>query len=165
MTKCQVYKALVQGCLGALKRGPIGSYGMANIHCHVEAIDAEEGLPGLQSLPGAMRAAAMHAVASTMGMNAASGRVLEPSMSIEINAPNDMVGTVLSDLATRRGTVGDVITGDQGGTVLHQKTLVRGQVPLVEILGYANDLRSLTAGEGMFTAEYKGHSVCSEVPK
>lgn len=164
LNKSQVYKALVQGCLGALKRGPVGSYAMANVHCHVEAIDAEEGLAGLQALPGAIRAAAMNAVATTMNKSSCNGRVLEPTMSVEINAPNDMVGSVLSDLTSRRGTVGDV-AGDEGGTVLHQKTLVRGQVPLVEILGYANALRSLTAGEGVFTAEYKGHSVCNEVPK
>ena len=166
MAKCSVYKALVQGCIGALRRGPVGSYAMANVHCHVEAIDAEDGVSGLQSLPGALRAAAMNAVASSLNDNS-HARLLEPSMSVEINCPNDMVGTVLSDLTSRRGLVGDVITGGEGGnnTNLHRKTLVRGQVPLVEILGYANILRSLTAGEATFTAEYKGHSICNETPQ
>eukprot|EP00797_Seminavis_robusta_P013119 Sro201_g085210.2 (536) ;mRNA; r:75096-76703 len=166
MAKSPVYRALVQGCLGSLKRGPVGSYAMANLTCHVDAIDAEDGLPGLQALPGAIRAAAMNAVTSTLKDNVEQGRVLEPSMSVEISAPNDMVGTVLSDLTSRRGTVEDVVTGDEDSSTVHQKTMVRGQVPLVEILGYASALRSLTAGEGAFSAEYKGHSRCSgaEVP-
>eukprot|EP00797_Seminavis_robusta_P013118 Sro201_g085210.1 factor G (109) ;mRNA; r:75096-75422 len=108
----------------------------------------------------------MNAVTSTLKDNVEQGRVLEPSMSVEISAPNDMVGTVLSDLTSRRGTVEDVVTGDEDSSTVHQKTMVRGQVPLVEILGYASALRSLTAGEGAFSAEYKGHSRCSgaEVP-
>ena len=77
-------------------------------------------------------------------------------MSIEITLPNEMVGDVLSDLTTRRGTVGDVLTGDNA----YAKSLIRGDVPLVEILGYANSLRSLTGGEASFSAEYKGHSPC-----
>jgi len=173
MSKCSVYKALVQGCQGALRRGPLGSYAMANVKCHVEAIDADDGLTGLQALPGALRAAAMHAIGRTLGeqaMEQGHVRLLEPTMSVEVSCPNDMVGTVLSDLTSRRGTIGDVLTGnhnnsESGGSVassvVHQKTLVRGLVPLKEILGYANILRSITGGEGSFTAEYKGHSVCS----
>jgi elongation factor G len=79
-------------------------------------------------------------------------------MSVEITLPNSLVGPVLSDLTgCRRGCVGDVAVGDDAyGS--QGKALIRGDVPLVEILGYANSLRSLTGGEGAFTAEYKGHS-------
>ena len=151
--------------LGALRRGPLGSCALANVHCHVEAIDAEQGHAGLQALPGAIRAAAMNAVATTMSENIGNVRVLEPSMSVEISSPNEMAGPVLSDLTSRRGVVEDVLTEDEDGKASHQqKTLVRGKAPLVEILGCANILRSLTAGEGNFTAEHKGHSACSKIP-
>ena len=82
-------------------------------------------------------------------------------MSVEISAPSVLVGTVLSDLTTRRGKVGEVIMGDDKD--LHTKALVHGQVPLAEILGYANNLRSITGGEGSFSAEYRGHSACGDV--
>ena len=62
---------------------------------------------------------------------------------------------VLSDLTTRRGKVDDVATGDDS---THAKSMVQAEVPLIEILGYANSLRSLTGGEGAFSAEYKGHA-------
>jgi elongation factor G len=80
-------------------------------------------------------------------------------MSVEVTLPNDMVGTVLSDLTSRRGNVGDVYVGDSEG-IVQAKALIRGEVPLVEILGYASSLRSITAGEAAFTAEYKGHAPC-----
>lgn len=159
VAKSEVYKALVQGCHGALKRGFLGQHPMANVKCYIVEIDAEGGLSGLQALPGAMRAAAAHAVSTTLSENKDFCSTLEPKMSLEVTLPNDLVGTVLSDLTgSRRGTVGDVIVGeDFRGT--QAKALVRGEVPLVEILGYANSLRSLTGGEGAFTAEYKGHSL------
>lgn len=137
---------------------------MANMECHVEEIDADEGLSGLLALPGALRAAAINAVSTTLNDNVEQCRALEPAMDVEISVPNDMVGTVLSDLTNRRGLVEDVITGDENSVTQYRKTLVRAQVPLVEILGYANTLRSLTGGEGNFTAEYKGHAACSSSP-
>jgi len=160
MIKSEVFKALVQGCQGALKRGPLGPYCMANVHCHVNAVDAEDGLAGLLSFPGALRAAAAHAVSSTLAENKDFCTVLEPTMSLEVTLPNDMVGTVLSDLTGGlRGTIGEVMVDESiGGTM--SKALVRGDVPLAEILGYAKSLRSLTGGEGSFSAEYKGHSPC-----
>ena len=162
MLRDDLFKALVLGCQGALKRGPLSSYPMANIRCHVVNVDAEDGVSALEAMPGALRAAAANAVSTTLAENHSACSVLEPTMSVEVTLPGDMVGPVLSDLTTRRGTVGDVLIGDEGGQSMHAKALIRGDVPLVEILGYANSLRSLTGGEGAFTAEYKGHSPCDD---
>jgi elongation factor G len=159
MLKSDLYRALIQGCQGALKRGIVGPHPMANVKCNVLDIGAEGGLSGLQALPGALRAAAAHAVTTTLSTHKSSCSVLEPTMSLEVTLPNVMVGSVLSDLTgCRRGCVGSVVVGDDSVAGSQSKALVRGDVPLVEILGYANSLRSLTAGEGAFTAEYKGHS-------
>lgn len=156
--KSELYRNLIQGCQGALKRGIVGPHSMANVSCHIVDIDAEDGVSGLHALPGALRAAAANAVTSTLSANKSNCSVLEPTMSLEVTLPNSLVGPVLSDLTgCRRGCVGDVDIGDDGyGS--QGKALIRGDVPLVEILGYANSLRSLTGGEGSFTAEYKGHS-------
>jgi elongation factor G len=157
--KSALAKALVQGCLGALKRGPLGPYPMSNVVCRVIDIDAEGGAAGLAALPGALRAASAHTVSALLESRKKWCTVLEPTMFIEVTLPNDMVGTVLSDLTSRRGNVGDVYVGDSEG-IVQAKALIRGEVPLVEILGYANSLRSITAGEASFTAEYKGHAPC-----
>ena len=157
MNKHETIKALIQGALGALKRGPQKSAALANITCHIENIDAEGGAAQLKAMPGAIRAAAANAVATLLRENKAHCvTILEPTMSLEVTVPGCMVGPVVSDLTGRRGSIVDVLVGDES----HSKSLIRGDVPLVEILGYANGLRSLTGGEGNFTAEYKGHSPC-----
>lgn len=156
LKKSDLARALIRGCQGALKRGPLKAVAMANLLCHVENVDAEGGLSALKALPGALQAASANAVAMALKENKDHCTVLEPTMSVEVTIPNEMVGGVLSDLNGRRGTVSDVIVGDDAKS----KSLLRGEVPLAEILGYANSLRSLTGGEGAFTAEYKGHSPC-----
>ena len=164
--RSELAKALISGCVGSLKRGQIGPYSLANVRCHILNVDAEGGLQALSAMPGSLRAAAANAVSTLLADEASSScTVLEPTMSVEITLPSEMVGTVLSDLTGRRGTVGDVIMGDDENNTGnqapgHAKALIRGEVPLIEILGYANGLRSLTGGEGAFTAEYKGHSAC-----
>jgi elongation factor G len=156
VAKSELARLLIQGCQGALRRGPLKSAIMTNVTCRIDDVDAEGGLAALKAMPGALQAAAANAVAVTLKENEASCTIMEPTMSVEIVLPNDMVGAVLSDLNSRRGTVGDVIIGDD----MYSKALIRGDVPLIEILGYANSLRSLTGGEGSFTSEYKGHSPC-----
>jgi len=163
--RSDVAHALIAGCKGALKRGPLGSYGFANAKCHIVDVDAEGGVAALEALPGSLRAAASNIITSTLLENKASCSILEPSMSIEITVPTDMVGLVLSDLTSRRGTVGEVFMGDNEDQIpVHSKALIHGEVPLMEILGYANTIRSITGGEGTFTAEYKGHSTCDQHP-
>jgi elongation factor G len=159
MEESPLIKSLIQGCLGALKRGSLGSYQTANIQCHIMQVDAEGGLPYLTKVPGTLRAAAAHAIADMLKQNKDVCKVLEPTMKVELSVPSSMVGPVLSDFTGRRGSIDEVLTGSE--STVHSKTLVRGDVPLTEILGYANLLRSLTGGEGVFTAEYKGHSPVS----
>lgn len=161
MQRCDIAFALISGCKGAMKRGTLGAYELANVRCNVEEIDAEGGIAALKALPGAIRAASSTILTSMLNDNKMACSVLEPTMSVEISAPSVLVGTVLSDLTTRRGKVGEVIMGDDKD--LHTKALVHGQVPLAEILGYANNLRSITGGEGSFSAEYRGHSACGDV--
>lgn len=155
--RSEAIKALIGGCQGALQRGPLGPFPLANVKCHIVDVDAEDGPAALQAFPGALRAAAANAVSVLLRENMDMCSIVEPSMSVEVTVPNDMVGDVLSDLTTRRGKIDEVLVGDKVGET-QTKALVRGQVPLAEILGYANGLRSLTGGEGAFTAEYEGHS-------
>ncbi|KAL3927216.1 MAG: hypothetical protein SGBAC_013172 [Bacillariaceae sp.] len=156
LQKSDLARALVQGCLGALKRGALKASPVMNIVCHIENVDAEGGLATLKRLPGALQAASANAVSVTLAENIDSSTVLEPTMSIEISVPNAMVGDVLSDLISRRGIVSDVVTGDNE----QEHSMVLGDVPLSGIIGYATTIRALTAGEGSFSAEYKGHSPC-----
>lgn len=150
-------RAVLAGARGSLKRGRLGPYPLANLTCHILEVESE--LSSQDTLPGAMRAAAANAVSTLLETLSKEDRmvILEPKMNVEISVPMGKVGDVLSDLTVRRGTVDDVAMGEEGGGD-HSKSMVRAEVPLVEILGYATSLRSLTGGEGAFSAEYKGHA-------
>ncbi|MCX5837544.1 MAG: elongation factor G [Deltaproteobacteria bacterium] len=80
--------------------------------------------------------------------------LLEPIVNISIEIPDEYMGDVIGDLNSRRGKV---LGMDSQGH--HQ--IIKGQVPLAEILKYAPDLRSMTSGRGTFTYE---HSHYEEVP-
>ena len=80
--------------------------------------------------------------------------LLEPIVNIEIEISDEYLGDVIGNLNSRRGRV---LGMDSKGT----NQVIKGQVPLAEILTYAADLRSITSGRGTFRYE---HSHYEEVP-
>ncbi|HEY6855393.1 MAG TPA: elongation factor G-like protein EF-G2 [Mycobacterium sp.] len=79
---------------------------------------------------------------------AAKVTLLEPSDEISVLIPEDLVGAVMSDLSGRRGRV----LGTD--TVGNDRTLVKSEVPQVELTRYAIDLRSLSHGAASFTRSF-----------
>jgi len=80
--------------------------------------------------------------------------LLEPIVNIDIEIPDEYMGDVIGDLNGRRGKV-------LGMESKGPNRIIKGLVPLAEILRYAPDLRSMTSGRGTFTYE---HSHYEEVP-
>ncbi|MFB7555181.1 elongation factor G-like protein EF-G2 [Streptomyces brevispora] len=78
-------------------------------------------------------------------------QLLEPVAEIRVLVPDDCVGQVMSDLSGRRGRV---VGTEQSGP---GRTLVRAEVPELEIGRYAVDLRSLSHGAGRFDRTYTRH--------
>lgn len=74
--------------------------------------------------------------------------LLEPIMKVEVVTPDDTLGTVIGDLNSRRGRVQGV-EPQAGG---NQK--INAQVPMSEMLTYANQLTSLTSGRGLYSMEF-----------
>jgi len=81
-------------------------------------------------------------------------KLLEPMMKIEVVTEAEFLGDVIGDINRRRGQVSD--QGQKG-----PQAFVQGYVPLVEMFGYINYLRSATRGRGNFTMEFDHYS---EVP-
>ncbi|AOT57977.1 elongation factor G-like protein EF-G2 [Streptomyces rubrolavendulae] len=77
--------------------------------------------------------------------------LLEPVAEVQVLVPDEYVGPVMSDLSGRRGRV---VGTDQAGP---GRTVVRADVPELEIGRYAVDLRSLTHGTGRFSRAYARH--------
>ena len=88
------------------------------------------------------------------GMADAQPVLLEPIMEVEVIVPDEFMGAVVGDLNSRRGKV---LGMDSKG----KNQIVKALVPMVEVLKYAPDLRSMTGGRGMFTMK---HSHYEEVP-
>ncbi len=78
----------------------------------------------------------------------ASPTLLEPLMKIEINTPDEYIGEIIGDLNRRRGKVESMRRFRKGA----QK--VNGFVPLMEMFGYATQLRSLSSGRANYSMEF-----------
>jgi elongation factor G len=88
------------------------------------------------------------------GVAEAQPTLLEPVMEVEVTVPDENMGDVIGDLNSRRGKV---LGMDSKG----RNQIVRALVPMVEVLKYAPDLRSITGGRGMFTMKLSHYD---EVP-
>jgi elongation factor G len=81
----------------------------------------------------------------------ASPCLLEPMMKVEVVTPEDYMGDVMGDLNRRRGLV-QGMDDTTGGKV------IRAQVPLGEMFGYATDLRSATQGRATYSMEFDDYA-------
>ena len=89
------------------------------------------------------------------GASMADPVLLEPIMKVEVVTPEDYMGDVMGDLNRRRGLpqgIDDVPTGK----------VIRAEVPLAEMFGYATDLRSMSQGRAVYSMEFEKYA---EVPQ
>ncbi len=94
-------------------------------------------------------------IAFKEGLRKSGAKILEPYMAIEVVMPEDYMGDVIGDINSRRGKIEGM--EDRAGA-----KVVRGDVPLSEMFGYATDLRSKTQGRGNYTMQFSHYE---EVPK
>ncbi|HWI82487.1 elongation factor G [Ramlibacter sp.] len=80
-------------------------------------------------------------------VQAARPSVLEPIVNVEISAPEQNIGDITGDLASRRGQV-------SGTTSASGALAVRAQAPLSELASYQSRLNALTGGQGRYTIEF-----------
>ena len=78
--------------------------------------------------------------------------MLEPLVNIEVVAPETSIGDLTGDLASRRGH----ITGTQPRPANY--VAISGQIPLAELDEYQGRLKSLTAGQGLYTIEFSHYA-------
>ena len=78
--------------------------------------------------------------------------LLEPIMAVEVVTPEDYMGSVNGDLSSRRGVIQAMEDAPAG-------KIVRAEVPLAEMFGYATSLRSATQGRATYAMEFKRYAV------
>ena len=87
------------------------------------------------------------------GMKKADPVLLEPIMKVEVNVPDEYLGTVMGGITSRRG----ILSGTEakfGTQVIH------AEVPLSEMFGYSTDLRGSTQGRGTYTMVFSHYAEC-----
>ncbi|MFD4669170.1 elongation factor G [Lentzea sp. NPDC058450] len=137
-------RAVEQGCRDALAEGPLGHQvvglrvtltdGSTHVKDSSEMAFRTAGRLGLRE---ALKAGAM--------------QLLEPIAEVTVTVPDEYLGGVLGDLATRRGRI-------LGSVARAGATVVTASVPIAEMFGYVTRLRSRTQGRGSFTSTPTGYA-------
>ena len=85
----------------------------------------------------------------------AAPKLLEPIMKVEVVTPEDYVGGIIGDLTSRRGQV-------RGQESRGNASIISAMVPLANMFGYVNNLRSMSQGRAQFTMQFDHYA---QVPK
>ena len=89
------------------------------------------------------------------GMKKGRPVILEPIMKVEVSLPEDYLGAVQGNISSRRGQL-------MGTDDINGSKMIRAEIPLSEMFGYATDLRSRTQGRGNYTMTFDHYA---EVPR
>jgi elongation factor G len=141
--------AVDAGIQGAMEGGVIAGYPLVDVRATLTGgsyhdVDSSEmafKIAGSMALKKAARQA--------------KAVLLEPIMAVEVVTPEDYMGDVIGDLSSRRGRVEGM---EQRGNA----HVVRSQVPLAEMFGYATDLRSRTQGRATYTMQFDSYQKVPE---
>ncbi len=133
--------AAEKGLKEAMQKGVLAGYPMTNLKCTL--FDGKEH--PVDSKEVAFISAAK--LAFDEGIRKAKPVILEPIYSYKILVPDNYTGDILGDINKRRGRI-------LGMEVVDGLQEISTEAPLVEMLKYATDLRSMTQGRGKFTAEF-----------
>ncbi len=138
--------AVMKGCKEAMARGFVAGYKMEDIS--VELFDGS--YHDVDSSEIAFKLAAIHAFKEAAAK--AGAVLLEPVMKVEVRTPEQFMGDVNGNISSKRGQV-------EGMDDIGDKKVVRAQVPLSEMFGYTNTLRSMTQGRASMTMEFDHYAV------
>lgn len=142
--------AVEKGVLEALNSGVLAGYPVVDVKVTLtfgsyHDVDSSEQAFKMAAIFGFKEAAKQ-----------ASPVILEPMMAVEVETPEDYAGNVMGDLSSRRGMV-------QGmDDMVGAGKLIKAEVPLSEMFGYATTLRSMSQGRATYTMEFKRYA---EVPR
>ena len=141
----QFLPAVEKGIRQVLSGGAVAGYPMQDVRVIVydgkhHPVDSKE-----IAFVAAGRKAFLDAVTK------ARPQVLEPIVDLEVGTPEAQLGDVTGSLATRRARI---VGTDAGSDGARGETVVKAQVPMSELDGFAAELKSLTAGKGRYSLDF-----------
>lgn len=139
--------AIEKGFIEAMTRGlfigfPMVGVKMVLIDGNYHAVDSSEMAFRICTVQGLKEA-----------IHKMSPKILEPLMKIEVNTPDDYMGDVIADINKRRGRIENMRRFRKGSQKLN------GFVPLMEMFGYATNLRSLSSGRANYSMEFHKYEI------
>ena len=137
--------AVRKGVVDAMERGVLAGYPMVDVKVTLFYGSYHE----VDSSETAFRMAASQGFRD--GAMKANLVLLEPIMAVEVVTPEDYMGAVNGDLSSRRGAIHGMEDAPAG-------KVIRAEVPLAEMFGYATALRSATQGRATYTMEFKKYA-------
>ncbi|HDR06941.1 MAG TPA: elongation factor G [Candidatus Coatesbacteria bacterium] len=136
------HEAAREGCRQGMGVGVLAGYPMVDVRGRLVDADYSEELSTVELF----QAAAFRAF--HLACEKAGPVVLEPVMSLEVTCPEEFLGNVLKDLATRRGQITETRT-------LAGSQVVAARVPLSAMFGYSTAVRSLTQGRAAYHMQFE----------
>jgi elongation factor G len=138
--------AVMKGCKEAMARGQVAGYKMEDVS--VELYDGS--YHDVDSSEIAFKLAGINAFKEAA--QRAKAVLLEPVMKVEVRTPEEYLGDVNGNISSKRGQV-------EASEEIGGKTIVNAKVPLSEMFGYTNSLRSMTQGRASMTMEFDHYEV------
>lgn len=135
-------KPVEMGIKDAMQSGEVAGYPVVD----VKAILLDGSYHEVDSSEMAFRIAASKSFREAM--KKCLPILLEPVMDVEVVAPDEYMGEVIGDLNSRRGKILSL-------ALRNKNRIIKADVPLAEMFGYATDLRSKTQGRATFTMQFK----------
>jgi elongation factor G len=137
--------AVEKGLVASLPNGVLAGYPMIDIKATIFDGSYHE----VDSNEMAFR------VAASMALRNAASKckpvLLEPIMELEVTVPDDYIGNVIGDITKRRGRI-------EGQSGRANAQIVKANVPLAEMFGYATSLRSNTQGRGTYSMQFSHYT-------
>ena len=130
-----------KGLLSALETGPLSGFPVTDIKAELYDGASHDVDSSVMAFEIAARAAFRE------GVMQAKPCLLEPVMKVEVVTPEEYLGDIIGDLNSRRGNVGSM---DQHGNA----RVISCMVPLANMFGYVNTLRSMSQGRAQFTMHF-----------
>jgi elongation factor G len=137
----EYFNAVDKGIQEQMANGVVAGYPVID----VKAALFDGSYHDVDSNENAFRMAA--AMAFKKGAVEAGAVLLEPVMKVEVVTPEDYMGDIIGDLNRRRGMV-------QGMEDILSGKIVRAEVPLAEMFGYATDVRGMSQGRAAYSMEF-----------
>jgi elongation factor G len=137
--------AVDKGVREAMAEGFLAGYPMVDISCTV----FDGSYHSVDSNEMAFKTAAR--IGFRAACEKAAPTILEPFATMDVTVPEEFAGTVMGDVATRRGRIVGTDAGAAG------QSIIKVRVPYAEVINYTHDLRSMTRGAGSYTLTIDGY--------